>query len=136
MAVAVHPRAWLQRRRARRDADEWIGHGFEARYPWRVAELTCERERQLCARSLRSVIGEVRGEKMPGATPLRRAALKPHLATLERLEARLHDGEPVTAIGMLAVNELLTSPGSCLFAEVDAIAPCLRRVLVKLDAVA
>ncbi len=132
MAIAVHPRTWLERRRARRDADYWIGHGFESRYPWRAAELTSERERRECARSLHSVIGEVRGVKMPGATPLRRAALRPHLALLETLEARLRDDVPVTAIGMLAVNDLLTNPDSCLFAEVDAVEPCLRKVLVKL----
>ena len=93
MAIAVHPKTWIERRRARRDADYWIGHGFESRYPWRVAELTSDAERRACARSLRSVIGEVRGEKLPGATPLRRASLRPHLARLEALEARLGDGD-------------------------------------------
>ena len=135
MAVAAHPRHWFERRRARRQADYWIAHGFEARYPWRVAELTREDERLACARSLRSVIGEVRGAKLPGAAPLRRAALRPQLALLEELEARLRDGTPVTAGGMLAVNDLLTSPDSCLFAQVDAVGPCLRKVLAKLGEV-
>ena len=27
----VHPRAWLERRRARAEADYWIRHGFEQR---------------------------------------------------------------------------------------------------------
>src|SRR5579885_1348193 len=132
MTASVHPRAWLERRRARRDADYWIHHGFEARYPWRVAELTCERERKQCARALHGVIGEVRGEKLPGAAPLRRAALRPHLEQLEALETRLRDGLPVTAVGMLAVDDLLTSPDSCLFAEVDSVGVQLRSVLVKL----
>jgi hypothetical protein len=134
MAIAVHPRAWLERRRARRDADYWIAHGFESRYPWRVAELTCERRRNACARALNAVINEVNGRKLPGATPIKRAALHQHLAQLEAIESRLRDGAPVTAIGMLAVDELLTSPDSCLFAEVDSIEPCLRRVLVRLQA--
>jgi len=133
MAISVHPREWVERRRARRDADYWIAHGFEARYPWRVAELTSERERKTCARSLHGVIGELRGAKMPGAAPLRRAALRPRLAQLEAIEARLRDGEPVSAIGMLAVNTLLTSPDSCLFAPVESVEPCLRSVLVKLQ---
>ncbi|SRR5581483_1211342 len=132
MAIAVHPREWLERRRARRDADYWIAHGFEARYPWRVAELTSERERRTCARSLHGVIGELRGVKLPGAAPLRRAALRECVGLLDAIESRLLDGAPVTASGMLAVNDLLTSPDSCLFAPVDAVEPCLRRVLAKL----
>jgi hypothetical protein len=39
----------------------------------------------------------------------------------------------VTATGMLAVNELLTSPGSCLFTEVDDVTSCLQTVLTKLE---
>ena len=133
MAIAVQPRAWLKRRRERREADYWIAHGFESRYHWRVAELTSERERRLCARALRSVIGEVRGKKLPGATPLKSAQLRPRVAQLEALEARLCDGEPVAAAGMLALNELLTSPSSCLFTDVESVEPQLRRVLVKLS---
>jgi hypothetical protein len=132
MAIAVHPRAWLTRRRERREADYWIAHGFESRYPWRVVELTSERERKLCARSLRGVIGEVRGTKLPGATPLRSAQLRPHLAQLESLEAQLRDGAPVSAAGMLAVNDLLTNASSCLFSDVESVEPQLRCVIVKL----
>jgi hypothetical protein len=133
MATLTHPRAWLERRRARAEADHWIGHGFQSRYPWRVAELTSVRERKLCARSLHSVLGEVGGSKLPGAAPLRRAALRPQVALLEAIEARLLDEVPVGAVGMLAVNELLTSPGSCLFAETDDVEACLRAVLEKLE---
>ena len=124
---------WLQKRRARRDADYWIGHGFEARYPWRVAELTAERERRDCARALRGVIGELDGSKLPGATPLRASVLRPQLPLLEQIEARLLDEAPVSASGMLAVNELLTSPGSCFFAPVHNVEPCLRDVLSRLE---
>jgi hypothetical protein len=133
VATIAHPRAWLERRRARAQADYWIGHGFESRYPWRVAELTSGRERKLCARSLHGVLGELNGSKLPGAAPLRISALRPHVALLEAIEARLLDGEPVAAAGMLAVNELLTGPGSCLFAQTDDVAPCLRAVLAKLE---
>jgi hypothetical protein len=133
MATTVHPRAWLARRRARRDADQWIAHGFEARYPWRVAELTSARERRACARALRSVVDELTGAKLPGATPLRGAALRPHVAALESIERRLLDDRPVSASGVLAVDELLTSPGSCFFVDVDEIAACLESVLRKLE---
>jgi hypothetical protein len=133
MAAIAHPRAWLERRRLRHDADYWIGHGFESRYPWRVVELTSERERKQCARAVRSVIGELDGSKLPGATPLRRAALRPYCELFVALEARLLAHEPISAAGMLALNDLLTSPGSCLLATVDDVEPCLRGVLEKLE---
>lgn len=59
MTTIVHPRGWLERRRARRDADVWVRHGFESRVPWRAAELTSPGERRSCGRSLRSVIDEL-----------------------------------------------------------------------------
>jgi hypothetical protein len=133
VATIAHPRAWLERRRARAEADYWIGHGFESRYPWRVAELTSTGERKVCARSLHGVLGELNGSKLPGAAPLCTASLRPHVALLETLEARLLGDAPVTAMGMLAVNELLTSPGSCLFTQRDDVESCLRTVLDKLE---
>jgi hypothetical protein len=133
MAAIAHPRAWLERRRARHDADYWIGHGFESRYPWRVAELTSTSERRSCVRSLRSVIGELDGSKLPGVTPLRTAALRPWQPLLVELEQRLTGPEAVTAAGMLALNDLLTSPGSCLFSPVDDVESCLRSVLATLE---
>jgi hypothetical protein len=133
MVAIAHPRAWMQRRRARRDADYWIGHGFESRYPWRVAELTCERERVNCARSVRGVIGELDGSMLPGATPIRRAALRRHVALFEELERRLANERQVSAVGMLAVNELLTSPGSCLFTDGADDRTALRSVLDRLE---
>ncbi len=132
MATIAHPRAWLERRRARAEADYWIRHGFDSRFQWRVDELTTERERKLCARSLRGVLGELDGTKLPGAAPLRTSQLRPHRALLEQLVARLLDESPVSALGMLAVNELLTSPASCLFTDVDDVEPELRAVLTKL----
>jgi hypothetical protein len=132
VAAIAHPRAWLERRRARAEADHWIRHGFDSRYPWRVAELTSMRERKLCARSLHGVLCEVNGSKLPGAAPLRTSSLRPHVALLEAIEARLLDGTPVAAVGVLAVNELLTSPGSCLFTETDDVASSLNTVLDKL----
>jgi hypothetical protein len=133
MATLAHPRAWLERRRARSEADHWIGHGFESRYQWRVAELTTRRERKLLARLLRGVLGEVNGSKVPGAIPMRVAAVRPHAALLEAIEARLLDDAPVSALGMLSVERLLTSPGSCLYMEVDDVASCLTTVLEKLE---
>jgi len=134
MAVAAHPRAWLERRRARRQADYWIAHGFESRCPWRVDELTSAGERKACARSLAQVVGELHGRKLPGAAPLQRAALCPWLELLERIHRRLLDGQPVTGIGMLAVQTLLTSPDSCLYSPTVDVEGELLRVLTKLEA--
>jgi hypothetical protein len=132
MSAIAERRRFLARRRARREADSWLRRGFESRFPWRVAELTSTRERERCARSLRGVLGELNGSKLPGATPLRRGVLLPHTELLEAIEERLLDGKPVSARGMLAVNELLTSADSCLFAPADDIESCLRGVLAKL----
>jgi hypothetical protein len=133
MALVIHPRAWLERRGARATADYWIRHGFESRYSWRADELTTLRERKLCARSLVGVIGELCGSKLPGAAPLRAHALRPHIALLALIVERLRDDGPVTAAGMLAVNELLTGPGSCLYSEVDDVQSDLRTVLDLLE---
>jgi hypothetical protein len=82
MAVTIHPRAWLDRRSARATADYW------------------------------SVLGELCGSKVPGAAPLRIAALRPHIAILGLIVERLRDDEPVT-----------------LYAEVDDVQASLRAVL-------
>jgi hypothetical protein len=110
-----------------------VSHGFESRYPWRMAELTGAHERKLDARSLHGVLGELHGTKMPGPAPLRRHALRPHTALVEAIEQRLRAPEPVSARGMLAVRDLLTSPGSCLYSPVDDVEACLRDVLENLE---
>jgi hypothetical protein len=133
VATIAHPRAWLERRRARAEADEWIRHGFASRFRWRVEELTTPRERKLCARSLHGVLGEITGKKLPGAAPLHTTALRPHVALLEAIEARLLDDAPVGAVGMLAVNDFLTSPASCLFSTVDDVGSDLQAVLDQLE---
>jgi hypothetical protein len=133
VATIAHPRAWLERRRARTEADYWIRHGFDSRFRWRVDELTAPRECKLCARSLRGVVAELGGTKLPGAAPLRTNQLRPHVAMLAAIEGRLLDDAPVTAAGMLAVSELLTSPASCLFTDVDDVELELRAVLTKLE---
>ena len=133
MATITHPRTWLERRRARAEADDWIQRGFESRYAWRVDELTSPRERKLCARSLHSVLGDLSSSRLLSAAPLRASQLRSHIALLGAIEARLLDDAPVAAVGMLAVNELLTSPGSCLYSDVDDVESELRAVLTKLE---
>jgi hypothetical protein len=131
---ARSPRRWLERRRERRVADEWIAHGFASRYGWRVAELTADRERRLLARELRGVIGEVRGTRLPGPAPLRGGALRPHVALLEAIAERLAALDtPVDPAGVIAVQRLLTSPDSVLYAPCDDCLPQLASVLSRLE---
>ena len=131
MAVAVHPRVWFERRRARREADYWIVHGFERRYPVRVAELTSRHELETYARSLRNVRRELTG-RLASAAPLRRAALQPHEDLLEAIELRLLDGEPISGLGMLAVHDLLGDADSCVYSPVEDVESELRDALAKL----
>ena len=79
------------------------------------------------------MLGELDGTKLPGAAPLRTGQLRPHIGLLEAIETRLLDDAPVAAVGMLAVNELLTSPGSCLFTELDDVESSLHAVLDELE---
>jgi hypothetical protein len=136
--MAVHrvrsPRGWIERRRERRLADEWIAHGFGARYEWRVSELTSNRERKSLARTLRGLVGELDGRKLPGPTPLRASAVRPHLELLNQILDRLSDrSKTVSAIGILAVHELLSRPGSVLYAERNDVGAELNRVLRLLE---
>ena len=82
---------------------------------------------------MHSVLGELGGSLLPGAAPVRTRSLRPHVSLLGAIEARLLDDAPVAAIGMLAVNALLTSPGSCLFADVDNVESSLQAVLDQLE---
>ena len=116
-------------RHHRRAADSWISRGFESGYPWRVAELTSPKERRLAARALRSVLARVEGTALAGPVPLMTASLRPHLDALSAIEERLRDGDPVPASGMLAVQELLTSPASVLYQEGGDVGAELDRVL-------
>jgi hypothetical protein len=131
---ARNPKRWLEHRRERRLADEWIAHGFASRYAWRVGELTSDRERRLLARELRSVVAEVRGSRLPGPAPLRGGALRPHVDLLDAIATLLAAlDRPVAAPGVLAVRELLTSPGSVLYAPCRDCLPQLLSVLSRLE---
>jgi hypothetical protein len=115
-------RAW-DHHRTRSRADEWIARGHDnprAWYGWRLAELTSVRERRLLAGSLRGLVEDLSPRALPGAVPLRRAAVRPHVGLLHALAGRLDDLElPVRAAGVLLVHRLLTSPGSPLYADGD-----------------
>lgn len=113
-------RRWNTRRTLRGEADAWILRGYEnraaSRYGWRIDELTGARERRLLGNSLRSVVTDLSQRRRSGVVPLNRAGLRPHCAQLVALADRLEAFErPVSPSGILAVQRLLTEPGSPLY---------------------
>jgi hypothetical protein len=113
---------WDDRRRLRASADDWIARGCEnpkaSRYDWRIDELTSVRERRQLGRSVRGIVPALAAGRLPGASPLNRATLRPYRAELIALADRLDDLErPVSATGILAVWRLLTEPGSVLYTQ-------------------
>jgi hypothetical protein len=114
-------RRWDAQRRLLAEADAWIARGYEnragSRYGWRIDELTGARERRLLGSSVRAVVAQLSERRLPGAVPLNRAGLRPFRGELVALADRLEAlDEPVSASGILAVQHLLTEPGSVLYA--------------------
>lgn len=114
-------RRWDTRRRLCAEADAWILRGFEnraaSRYGWRIGELTGTRERRLLAGSVRAVVQQLSERRSLGAVPLNRSGLRPCRSNLVALADRLEALErPVSPSGILAVQRLLTEPGSVLYA--------------------
>jgi hypothetical protein len=101
--------------RAREEANDWIRRGYESRFRWRVAELTSRRERKAAARSLRALLRELEFGAPLGPVPINRRAVRANRALVAALAERLLDPRPVTAAGMVAVENLLTLPESPLF---------------------
>ncbi len=108
---------WNARRRRRAIADDWFGRGGQAsHFEWRAAELTSTRERKLLAHSLRGVVREIRSPGPRSTLPLNRKAIGPHLEAILAIAERLEDvAVPVTPTAILAIERLLTSPGSPLY---------------------
>jgi hypothetical protein len=108
---------WNERHRRRAIADEWFERGGQAaQFEWRAEELTSAHERKLLAHSLRGVVKEIRAPGPTSTVPLNRKAIHPHVAELAAIAMRLEDLElRVTPTAILAIEHLLTSPGSPLY---------------------
>lgn len=113
---------WNERRHRRAIADAWFERGGQAaQFEWRAAELTSTHERRLLAHSLRGVVKEIRAPGPTSTVPLNRRALHPHVGELLAIADRLEDFElPVTPTAVLAIEQLLTSPGSPLYMHSNA----------------
>jgi hypothetical protein len=113
-------RRWDARRHLRAEADAWILRGYEnraaSRYGWRIDELTGPRERRLLGNSVRAIVAQLSERRLSGAVPLNRIGLRPCRSDLVALADRLEAVErPVSPSGILAVQRLLTEPGSVLY---------------------
>ncbi len=121
------------RQSARRVADERIlrGHGVPL---WREEELVSPHARASRRREVERIVRAAAAERLPSASPLNRMAVRQSIGLLEALEARLADDEPVSAAGMLHLDQLLRDPASAMYSDHDELLPrALTRVLGALD---
>jgi hypothetical protein len=133
-------RARLELRRVRRAVDRLIladAQGCEGSelVRWRMRELVAPDSRRELARELARMLRELDRARLPSTAPLRRVAARSTEEVLQRLEARLLDGRPVAARGVLLCRCLLRDPESPLYdATHEAELSCaVTRVLAELE---
>ena len=74
------------------------------------------RSRKALARSLEGVITSLDPNRLPGASPLNRAGLRPYVPELRALAERVGDlDRPASRRGLQLVRTLLTDGGSPLY---------------------
>lgn len=133
-------RARLELAAVRRTADRLIvaapaGTDASALVRWRSAELTSETARVALRKELERTLHELDGGRLPGASPLRRAAGRANVELLRQVATRVGDGSPCTARGILLVRSLLRDAASPLYADqAELLLPrVLRRILGALE---
>jgi hypothetical protein len=118
-------RSWEARRalrEARRRADRELAATRlpPPRLAWRAAELVVDDNRIALARSLADVVRASDERLLPAASPVSRAAVRECRPQLLGIAARLFDvGKPLSARGVLRVEELLTGGASPLYGGGD-----------------
>jgi hypothetical protein len=142
-AAAGAVRAALARRElaaVRRTADRLIvfaprSRDASALTRWRAEELTDPEERARLRRDLERTLRRLDPAHLPSASPLRRPAARRHEELLRALAARVDDGRPVAARGILLTRRLLREPDSPLYAEdgEELLARALVRALGALE---
>jgi hypothetical protein len=140
LAAAVRAeRARAELRAIRRTADRLIlasATGVEGSdiVRWRTLELVAPPTRQGLAREVEQTLRRIDPVRLPSASPLRRGVARRHEQMLRRLEARMLDGRPVTARGVLLLRRLLREPDSPLYDEhAGDLSRALARVLMELE---
>jgi hypothetical protein len=132
--------AELRLRALRAAADRQLLRGVAKPYSeflaWRAGELAEDSWRRRVERPLRRLVRSLERRTLPGASPVNRVAGRRHLEALREILERLDDPAPVGARGVLLTHDLLTSPGSPLYArEREAAFPrTLREIRRELDA--
>ena len=118
----LQPFRELQKRRAlqaeRRAADaELIASVLPSpRLAWRVRELTCAEHRLSVSRDVTNVVHDADGTRLPGASPLNRAAVRSARPQLLALASRLADLESaVLPRGVLLAERLVADSKSPLY---------------------
>jgi hypothetical protein len=134
--IARHDRSVMRSRADRLLRGGVRVHPDSALLTWRETELTSQRHRNVLARSLGHVVRELEGRVLPGPAPLSRAA-RSHVDSIRALAERLAALErPVTAQGMLLVEDFVTDGfGSPLYVPERAadLEPLIERCLAALD---
>jgi hypothetical protein len=140
LAAAVRAeRARTELRSIRRFADRAIlasATGIEGSdvVRWRTLELVAPATRNGLAREIEQTLRRADPARLPSASPLRRGVARRHRELLQKLEARMLDGRPVTARGVLLLRRLLREPASPLYDEhAGDLSRALARVLVELE---
>lgn len=125
----------------RREADQWLRRHrafMFSPHAWRAAQLTSEKSRRSLASSLRGIVDELEGPiRLPGASPLNRQGVRPHVRVVEALANRLDDlARPVSPAGVLHVRDLLTDGGSPLYdrTRADDLPETVDTIIAILDA--
>ena len=141
LAAAIRAeRARAELRAIRRSADRVIlasATGVEGSevVRWRTLELVAPATRNGIAREIQQSLRRADPARMPSVSPLRRGVTRRHQELLRKLEARMLDGRPVTARGVLLLTRLLREPGSPLYDEhAGDLSRALARVLGELEA--
>ena len=140
LAAAVRAeRARAELRAIRRAADRLIlasATGSEGSdvIRWRTLELVTSPTRNGLAREIEQTLRSADPARLPSASPLRRGMARRHRELLQKLRARMLDGRPVTARGVLLLRRLLHEPGSQLYDEhAGNLSRELGRVLLELE---
>jgi len=140
LAAAVRAeRARAELRAIRRSADRVIlasATGVEGSevVRWRTLELVAPATRNGLAREIEQSLRRADPARLPSGSPLRRGIARRHQELLRKLQARMLDGRPVTARGVLLLRRLLREPGSPLYDDhAGDLSRALARVLLELE---
>ena len=122
-----------EQRSARRVADDRILRGRGVPH-WREHELTSRHARAGRRREVERLLRTASAARLRSASPIDRVAVRRSSALFRRLAERLADDRPVSARGILFVDQLLRDPASPLYGTHPELLPrALSRVIGALD---